>query len=249
VHGYTSVTPVNSIRDTISYRSKTLSLTLLAHLTENCYRGARAPLPKNRSQPAFLEPTVPTTNFSTPTSVPSLLSPSHLLQRFKQLSVLLHILSKQFISMLHLLPVTESCKETDIFVCNLSSLKSLLSQLNTTLSICHLYSTYYGSFSSVASLLSYRDRQALLLKTHHYCTELWNTLKFPYPPEVWYKTAHFISSLDQYIMQFHSQASTAFIYSSNSANHPSPFKLPVKSSKPSVIDQVHLSEITVDPYL
>jgi hypothetical protein len=116
---------------------------------------------------------------------------------------------------------------------------TLLTQLQATLSICSGYHSHYqGSFTS--SLLPANDRIALTVKLINFCSTLWTNLMSPITETLRNLIIQFISGLDLFLSDFlHRPLQTPI----------SKYRTPTNIARPSVIHQVTVKEVTVDPYL
>jgi hypothetical protein len=116
---------------------------------------------------------------------------------------------------------------------------TLLTRQQATLSICSGYRSHYqGGFTS--SLLPTNDRIALTVKLINFCSTLWTNLMNPITETLRNLIIRFISGLDLFLSDFLLQPLRTPI---------SKFCTPTNIARPSVIQQVTVKEVTVDPYL
>jgi hypothetical protein len=191
--------------------------------------------PKIRNQPSLRSlSTYPHSN-----PYPSPLVHSQLLQRLEQLCIIFQKLCDQFIPTCRTLLTTELSRTSTHIL--LTNAVTLLSQLDTTLSICTTYSIQFPHFRTISSLLSPVDQAILLKKNIDYCTTLWDLLKYPSSPILQNIIIRFITHLETY--QHH------YLVTSLTIITPFSFTSPTITSGPSIISQVTNTEVTIDPYL
>lgn len=122
-----------------------------------------------------------------------------------------------------------------------SNLLSLVSQLESTLTILHIYSSYYPSLPTIIQLLSLSDRNVLVDSVMQYCNKLWETLKWQSSSEFRQCIARMLALLDSFI-------STYLLPGIPDLANLLHFRKPQSPLHPSVAHQITYSEIILDPY-
>jgi hypothetical protein len=168
------------------------------------------------------------------------LSPSQLLQQIEQSTVILLSICEQYITTFSLWLSPSATKfELRVLTNNLSS---LVSQLETVVTILRMYSYQYPSLTKKILLcLPASDRDILVHSVLTHCKTLWQFLRRPSSPVVRYNTARILTTIDTFLLDYLSHSlPDPTIYTQ--------FKQPPSPAKPSIIKQITSFEITSDPY-
>jgi hypothetical protein len=170
------------------------------------------------------------------------MSPSygHLRERFEHLAFIIHKLSEQSCTVLLLISSTYNSPELRALSHNLNTLTS---QLKTTLTIYNIYNQQYKQFLNIPYLLPKTDLHSLFSNLKFHSERLWKLLSFPLLAHTRHTTIQFITLLDTFTTQY------IIPHLSLPGDYLQSFSQPSIYCKPSVIQQVSTTEISVDPYI
>lgn len=124
------------------------------------------------------------------------------------------------------------------------NLSSLISQIKSVLALLSIYLSYYPAFSNIFLLLSSTDIEFIVLKLVHYSNTLWAYLKMPSSSEFRYNSTQMLFYIDSLLTSYLLHTRSPCISSLSSK-----FEKPARPAKPSVINQITFTEVTVDPYI